>query len=143
MMWACCNVECSQIACTLNVKFLRNEEQHCLPLSLVDDFTCVHSENALLSHILSTLLSSTSVLFSCTPLGIDIDSSSRVVDHISTIIPISHFHWKCLTCSCDASTCSVSKVHAVQYDYNLNSVCMCENINTLLLYLFNNAKYYM
>ena len=80
---------------------------------------------------------------SCTPLGID--SSSRVVDHISTIILSSHFHWKCLTTSCNAHThtCSISKVHAVQYDYNLNSVCMCENINTLLLYLFNNAKYYM
>jgi len=54
---------------TLKVKFLRNEEQHCLLPSLVDDFTCVHSKNALLTHILSTLFSSTSVLFSCTPFG--------------------------------------------------------------------------
>ena len=45
---------------TLKVKFLRNEEQHCLLPSLVDDFTCVHSKNALLTHILSTLFSSTS-----------------------------------------------------------------------------------
>ena len=37
--------------------------------SLVDDFIHVHSENALLTHILSTLFSSTSVLFSCTPFG--------------------------------------------------------------------------
>ena len=34
---------------TLKVKFLRNEEQHCLLPSLVDDFTCVHSKNALLT----------------------------------------------------------------------------------------------
>ena len=54
---------------TLKVKFLRNEEQHCLLPSLVDDFTCVHSKNALLTHILSTLFSSTSVFFSCTPFG--------------------------------------------------------------------------
>ena len=56
---------------TLKVKFLRNEEQHCLLPSLVDDFTCVHSKNSLLTHkhILSTLFSSTSVLFSCTPFG--------------------------------------------------------------------------
>ena len=54
---------------TLKVKFLKNEEQHCLLPSLVDDFTCVHSKNALLTHILSTLFSSTSVLFSCTPFG--------------------------------------------------------------------------
>ena len=54
---------------TLKVKFLRNEEQHCLLPSLVDDFTCVHSKNALLTHILSALFSSTSVLFSCTPFG--------------------------------------------------------------------------
>ncbi len=54
---------------TLKVKFLRNEEQHCLLPSLVDDFTCVHSKNALLTHILSTLFSSTSVLFSCAPFG--------------------------------------------------------------------------
>ena len=50
-------------------QFLRNKEQHCLLPSLVDDFTCVHSKNALLNHILSTLFSSTSVLFSCTPFG--------------------------------------------------------------------------
>ena len=31
---------------TLNVKFLRNEEQHCHLPSLVDDFTCVHPKNA-------------------------------------------------------------------------------------------------
>ena len=43
---------------TLKVKFLRNEEQHCLLPSLVDDFTCVHSKNALLTHILSTVFSS-------------------------------------------------------------------------------------
>ena len=54
---------------TLTVKFLSNEEQHCLFPSLVDDFTCVHSKNSLLTHILSTLSSSTSVLFSCTPFG--------------------------------------------------------------------------
>ena len=54
---------------TLKVKYLRNEEQHCLLPSLVDDFTCVHSKNALLTHILSTLFSSTSVLFSCAPFG--------------------------------------------------------------------------
>ena len=54
---------------TLKVKFLRNEEQHCLLPSLVDDFTCVHSKNALLIHILSALFSSTSVLFSCAPFG--------------------------------------------------------------------------
>ena len=54
---------------TLKVKFLRNKEQHCLLPSLVDDFTCVHSKNELLTHILSTLFSSTSVLFSCTPFG--------------------------------------------------------------------------
>ena len=40
----------------------RNKEQHCLLPSLVDDFTCVHSKNALLIHILSTLFSRTSVL---------------------------------------------------------------------------------
>ena len=54
---------------TLKVKILTNGEQHCLLSSLVDDFTCVHSKNALLTHILSTLFSSTSVLFSCTPFG--------------------------------------------------------------------------
>ena len=54
---------------TLKVKFLRKEEQRCLLPSLVDDFTCVHSKNALLTHILSTLFSSTSVLFSCAPFG--------------------------------------------------------------------------
>ena len=54
---------------TLKVKFLRNEERQCLLPSLVDDFTCVHSKNALLTHILSTLFSSTSVLFSCTLFG--------------------------------------------------------------------------
>ena len=54
---------------TLKVKFLRNKEQHCLLPSLVDDFTCVHPKNTLLTHILSTLFSSTSVLFSCTPFG--------------------------------------------------------------------------
>ena len=54
---------------TLKVKFLSNEEQHCLLPSLVDDFTCVRSKNALLTHILSTLFSSTSVLFSCAPFG--------------------------------------------------------------------------
>ena len=54
---------------TLKVKFLRNEEQRCLLPSLVDDFTCVHSKNALLTHILSTLFSSTSVLFSGAPFG--------------------------------------------------------------------------
>ena len=55
---------------TFKAKFLGNKEQHCLSLSLVDDFKCVHSENALLTHILSTLFSSTSVLFSCAPFGI-------------------------------------------------------------------------
>ena len=55
---------------TLKVKFLRNEEQHCLLPSLVDDFTCVHSKDALLIHILSTLFSSTSVLFSCVQMGV-------------------------------------------------------------------------
>ena len=45
------------------------KEQHCLLPSLVDDFTCVHSKYALLTHILSTLFCSTSVLFSCTPFG--------------------------------------------------------------------------
>ena len=55
---------------TLKVKFLGNKEQHHLLPSLVDVFTCVHSENALLTHILSTLFSSTSVIFSCTPFGI-------------------------------------------------------------------------
>ena len=54
---------------TLKVKFLRNEEQHCLLPSPVDEFTCVHSKNALLTHILSALFSSTPVLFSCTPFG--------------------------------------------------------------------------
>ena len=48
----------------------QNEEQHCLLPSLGDDFTCIHPENALLTHILSTLFSSTSVLFSCTPFSI-------------------------------------------------------------------------
>ena len=49
----------SQITLNLKVKFIGNEEQHCLLPSLVDDFTCphVHSENALLTHILSTLFS--------------------------------------------------------------------------------------
>ena len=54
----------SQFTVNLEVKFLGNEEQHChclLP-SLVDDFTCIHSENALLTRILSTLFSSTCVL---------------------------------------------------------------------------------
>ena len=62
----------SQITLKLvKVKFLRNEEQHCLLLSLVDDFTGVHSKNALLTHnhILSTLFSGTSGFFSCTPFG--------------------------------------------------------------------------
>ena len=54
---------------TLKVKFLGNEVQHCLLPSLVDDFTRVHLRNALLTHTLSTLFSSTSVLFSCTPFG--------------------------------------------------------------------------
>ena len=49
---------------TLKVKFPRNEEQHCLLPSQVDDFTCVHSKNALLAHI-----SIISVLFSCTLFG--------------------------------------------------------------------------
>ena len=35
----------------------------------MDDFTCVHSKNALLTHILSTSFSITSVLFSCKPFG--------------------------------------------------------------------------
>ena len=68
-----CNVQhnvTNHTETTVKVKFLRNEEQHCLLPSLVDDFTCVHSKNALLTHILSTLFSSTSVLFSCTPFGI-------------------------------------------------------------------------
>ena len=52
---------------TLNVIFFRNEEQHCLLSSLVNDFVCVRLKNALLTHILSTLFSNTSVLFSCTP----------------------------------------------------------------------------
>ena len=34
---------------TLKVRFLRNEEQHCLLPSLVEDFTCVHSKTALLT----------------------------------------------------------------------------------------------
>ena len=57
------------VTITLKVTFIGNKEQHCHLPSLVDDFACVHSKNALLSHILSTLFSSTSVLFSCTPFG--------------------------------------------------------------------------
>jgi len=64
-----CLIFCTNHTKTVKVKFLRNEEQHCLLPSLVDDFTCVHSKNALLTHTLSTLFSSTSVLFSCTPFG--------------------------------------------------------------------------
>ena len=70
---------------TWQVKFLRNEEQHCLLPSLVDDFTCVHSENALLTRIPSTLFSSTPVLFSCMPFGIQ---SYTVTEH-----PL-RAHWK-------------------------------------------------
>ena len=47
---------------------ISQEQRAALP-STVDDLTCVHSKNALLTHILSTLFSSTSVLFSCTPFG--------------------------------------------------------------------------
>jgi len=80
---------------TLKVKFLRNEEQHCLLPSLVDDFTCVHSKNALLTHILSTLFSSTSVLFSCTPFG----TKSYIYIYIYIYI------WAC------AKRCSVWTIH--------------------------------
>ena len=54
------------------VKFLVNEEQHCLLPSMVDDFICVHSENALLTHTLTILFSSTFALrlFFYTPFGI-------------------------------------------------------------------------
>ena len=62
---------------TIAVKFLRNNEQHCLLPSMVDDFICAHSENALLTHTLSVLFSSTSALrlfffffFFYTPFGI-------------------------------------------------------------------------
>ena len=65
---------------TLKVKFLRNKEQHCLLPSVVDDFTCVHSKNALLTHILSTLFSSTSVLFSCTPFGTNMHAVLIIMD---------------------------------------------------------------
>ena len=73
---------------TLKVKFLRNEEQHCLLPSLVDDFTCVHSKNALLTHILSTLFSNISVLFSCTPFG------TKSYIYVTTII---HAHMDACT----------------------------------------------
>ena len=83
---------------TLKVKFLRNEEQHCLlpSLWLVDDFTCVHSKNALLTHILSTLFSSTSVLFSCTPFG------TKKYRNVSIHIYI------CMSQSCFPSPCDTS-----------------------------------
>ena len=79
---------------TLKVKFLRNEEQRCLLPSLVDDFTCVHSKNALLTHILSTLFSSTSVLFSCAPFGTKsivsaLDSSSPMATVCHCIFIVS------------------------------------------------------
>jgi len=81
-----CNVQ-HLVTNHTEVKFLRNEEQHCLLPSLVDDFTCVHSKNALITHILSTLFSSTSVLFSCTPFGTNI---YKIQSQMQAIINITY-----------------------------------------------------
>ena len=61
-----CNVQ--HIVTNHTESQISQEQRAPLP-SLVDDFTCVHSENALLTNILSTLFSSTSVPFSCPPFG--------------------------------------------------------------------------
>ena len=67
---------------------LKMDKQHCLLPSLVDDFTCVHSKNALLTHILSTLFSSTSVLFCCTPFGTKSIGMLAYI-HVSIMFPLS------------------------------------------------------
>ena len=89
---------------TLKVKFLRNKEQHCLLPSLVDDFTVFIQKNALLTHILSTLFSSTSVLFSCTPFGTKSFTNSYSYNYVCSQWTVSlHMYlfcpWtKCFVC---------------------------------------------
>ena len=93
----------SQIA--LKVKFLRNKAQHCLLPSLVDDFTCVHSKNALLTHILSALFSSTSVLFSCTPLG----TKSTIQCSVNARFQPQTTAWNRKDSSCDSTWCQTMR----------------------------------
>ncbi len=91
---------------TLKVNFFRNEEQLCLLPSLVDDFTCVHSKNALLTHILSTLFSSTSVLFSCTPFGTkSLINFSSIQCSVNARYQPQATAWNRKGSSCDSTWC--------------------------------------
>ena len=105
---------------TLKVKFLRNEE-HCLLPSLVDNFTCVHSKNALLTHILSPLFRSTSVIFSCTPFG----TKSYLYIYIYIYIYICAIIWWWKTC----------KQHTSMFTF-LSIVIVCINNDNQLLKMY-------
>ena len=70
VMWACCNVQHLVANHTEKSNFSGTKSSTAFSLHWWMTSHVFIQKNALLTHILSTLFSSTSVLFSCTPFGI-------------------------------------------------------------------------